>query len=208
MSVIRDTPHYSLNAAKLKVLPKIDVAIAQPRPRGAVAYDVDTDTIWYSNGLEWLPLSTDDENIYGYAEGSNATTFAANALITFNTGTIESNGITGPAANGSSFTIAVGGAGVYEFDFYLSGHDTDVVTDRTPQVVLNVNGVDLSSTYLYSAGTPNVVDTNKVLVGHGFVELDDGDVIALKNRTGNGTKILGNTSDTTANRTFMLKRIG
>jgi len=181
--ISRDRDFDFLDIKKLAVLPKIDVTIAQPRPRGALAYNVNDDTIWYSDGVEWKQLVTGFANAYGYAIGANDEyTIDADADVVFNLGATPSLNL-GDFTDSTTFTATM--PGIYQFNLYVIGNAN--LDDERVMLCFAIY-VNHSSVQEFKSGVNINSESQLVCTGDGMITLRAGDEITLHNRT---TTVLG-----------------
>ena len=152
---------------------------------------------------------------YGYAVGQSDAVIGANADVVFDLGAtpFPNAGFTSvPAPAGTSFVIA--SAGVYQFDFYVSGLPS---TNVPLEFQLYVNGISPNAThggpaYEFRSNTTASATDNLTVIGHGLILLAAGDVITLHNRTNTVTDTVTVTSvppggEAGPNRTLALEKI-
>ena len=150
---------------------------------------------------------------YGYAVGQSDAVIGADSDVVFDLGAtpFPNAGFTSvPAPAGTAFVVA--SAGVYQFDFYVSGLPS---TNVPLEFALYVNGAIASAggpAYEFRSNTTASATDNLTVIGHGLILLNAGDVITLHNRTNTVTDTVTVTSvppggEAGPNRTLALERI-
>jgi len=186
----RDRTLDTVDSKLVDVLPKVSIPSAEPRVRGSIVYNTQDDgilsDIWYSDGTRWIPLSLGPpiDAAYAYAEGHTNLVIAQSSAVTYSSGTIISEGFTSvPSTNEYSFVVAY--SGVYEFDFYVAGVISSIDFSVEIQFAVFVNGELLGPQHVFRSGITdfNFAYGQRVAIGHGLIELVEGDEVFLVNNT-------------------------
>ena len=154
---------------------------------------------------------------FGYAVGQSTTVIGADTDVVFDLGAavFPNQGFTSvPGAAGTTFVVATGGAGVYEYDFYVAGDPA--TTGSSLQFSIYINGVapaeGAASAYKYRSNFSSTASDILTCIGSGLVTLTAGDTVTLHNKTLSDTDSVSVTSvpaggEAGPNRTLMLKKI-
>jgi len=183
-TVFNDLTLDSNNSQAVGVLPKILVPGAQPRPKGAIAYNTGDDSIWYSDGIQWLPFYRGRSVAYtSLVVASASYTLDADADVIFATNVVTHN-LT--ITDLTSITIVY--PGIYEFSYSLQGYANTNDGSYPLQFAIYVNGAVPDPAYIVrSELAVNPPDSDQIiLVGSGFLDLAAGDVVTLHNLTTSG----------------------
>jgi hypothetical protein len=150
-------------------------------------------------------------SVYGYAVGQSDAVIGADADVVFdlNTNTSPTAGFTSVPNASTAFVIA--SAGVYMFDFYVSGLPS---TNVPLEFTLYVNGAApaLATKFEFRSSTTATATDKLTVIGHGLIQLAAADSVTLHNRTNTVTDTVTVTSvplggEAGANRTLSLVKI-
>jgi len=163
-----------------------------------MAYDVDSDELWYSNGLQWLPLYAYTHHVYAYAEGTSEMIVATDTDVTFDRCDLTSGFSTTPPGT----TFVVGVSGDYRFAYTVVGYPG---ANTAPlEFSIYIDGVSAGPEYEFRGGRVVVAGDSTMITGRGIISLEEGEAVTFRNRT-----FVGASSVTlTASRSFSLELIG